>query len=388
MKPRVAVSHQALDTPVINGVKNPRKPGGYRDSGADIANALQSSGHADVLTSSTSPDPAMNHGWTFPDTESGILAAVEAGATHLWMNTILFASHPLQTSNKLDSKVSELFVVGQQPKLVESYNDKALVNDYPRKIGRCLLPDAVILKEGEDQLKKLRLPIVAKPIRGRGSHGVKLCRSYEELHDHIMELLSESPSILLEQYLLGQEATITTLPPSAGELHYKSLPPVVRFNHQNGVAPYNRTVAVTQNSRVVSPEEVFHDPAYHTIMSDCDEAARLLGCTAPIRIDVRRFKASDTGDEKDTGRFAIFDVNMKPNMTGPGRPGRDDQGSLSGMAAEALGWDFPTFLKKILDGAKMLKEIREASGVFDTGREDMGDDMQQQKYVSGKEIFQ
>lgn len=34
---RVAVLYQALDPPIINGIRKPKKPDGYQDSGADIA---------------------------------------------------------------------------------------------------------------------------------------------------------------------------------------------------------------------------------------------------------------------------------------------------------------------------------------------------------------
>ena len=42
------------------------------------------------------------------------------------------------------------------------------------------------------------------------------------------------------------------------------------------------------------------------MMRESERAAELLGVTAPIRIDVRRY--SDSSDSS----FALFDVNMKP----------------------------------------------------------------------------
>jgi hypothetical protein len=49
-------------------------------------------------------------------------------------------------------------------------------------------------------------------------------------------------------------------------------------------------------------------------------------------------------------------------MTGPGRPGREDQASLSLVAAEALGWDFGRLLDYILGTATPLIEYRERKG--------------------------
>lgn len=45
-------------------------------------------------------------------------------------------------------------------------------------------------------------------------------------------------------------------------------------------------------------------------------------------------------------------------MTGPGRPGREDQSSLTAIAAAELGWDYPTLLMKILETAQPLDTWR------------------------------
>ena len=77
---------------------------------------------------------------------------------------------------------------------------------------------------------------------------------------------------------------------------------VTRSNHSDGVAPYNGTVAVTSNSRIVTVDEYSQDPAYEKAAKECEEMAGLFKATAPIRIDVRRFQESS--------KFALFDVNM------------------------------------------------------------------------------
>jgi hypothetical protein len=134
------------------------------------------------------------------------------------------------------------------------------------------------------------------------------------------------------------------------------------------VAPYNGIVAVLQNSRCLSESEHESDPHYSEIQSQCIEVAKLLQCTAPMRIDVRRF------EENESSPFALFDVNMKPvsqhtlafpdmltrgqNMTGPGRPGREQQASLTALAATGLGWDYPTLLLNMLGSSTPLHDLR------------------------------
>lgn len=350
---RVAVLYQAIDPPTINGVSKPRKPGGYRDSGADIAYALGTSEGIEVITPVLRPEPASDDGWCFPDDEAGILSAIRAGATHLWANTILFAAHPLQTSSAIDE--NNVLVVGQPPCLVELFDDKDYTNNLLRTHTKLPLPRAwtLVTTNGAFQLPpNLPLPIVAKPIRGRGSYGVRVCHGTPDLLQHLSTTLRDSSVVMLEDFLAGEEATIAVMPPSSQIPHHWALPVVTRFNHEQDIAPYNGVTAVTRNSRVVSKRELQDDPAYAVVSRQCEQVAQFLRVTAPIRIDVRRFS------NKKGSPFAIFDVNMKPNMTGPGRPGREDQDSLVAMAAKEYGWDYPRLLREVLSTARTLGELR------------------------------
>lgn len=309
-----------------------------------------------MITEAEQPSPLQDDGWCFPDTERGIKAAIDRGATHLWANTTLFAAHPLQASEALDRYAPRLRVVGQPPLLVDAFDDKNFVNALLRRTARFTLPDSRILDCADTALVLgMRYPVVGKPIRGRGSHGVKLCRNEGTLRAHLESLLKESPLVMVEEYLPGEEGTVTIMPPSSDHPGYWSLPLVVRFNHEDGIAPYNGVVAVTSNSRILSDEELQADPTYADICKQCEHVAEMLRVTAPIRIDVRRIT-------KEKGsKFAMFDINMKPNQTGPGRPGREDQASLTAMAATKLGWDYGALLMHILGSAPTLKELRSIS---------------------------
>lgn len=111
---------------------------------------------------------------------------------------------------------------------------------------------------------------------------------------------------MLEEYLSGGECTISIMPSSSFNQtrDYWALPIVKRFNHEDGVAPYNGVVAVTQNSKVLTDGEREGDESYGEVVRECVESARLLCIRAPIRVDVRRFREGE--------KFALFDVNMKP----------------------------------------------------------------------------
>ncbi|KAJ5721932.1 glutathione synthetase ATP-binding domain-like protein [Penicillium malachiteum] len=387
-KPVVAVLYQALPPPMYGGVSKPPKPGGYRDSGADVAYTLQSAGTT-VLTPVESPDPANQNHWCFPDTEEGIMKATQRGATHLWANTVLFAEHPLQTSPLLKEYESSIRVIAQPPLCADQFDDKSFTNDLLRKREDLTLPKSWTVddprssdevtghtqkeKQVQDTLTQVLssiqeddYPIVAKPVRGRGSHGVKICHDATELSEHVARLFDESPRVLLEEYLTGEEGTVTILPPwttstpgfefSGQHSAHWTLPPVTRFNHVDGIAPYSGKIAVTVNSRAVTAAEMEADPAYGQIMKECATVAGLLGTTAPLRIDIRRFRPGS--------RFALFDINMKPNITGPGRPGRDDQLSLMGLAAESIGMNYTGFLQYVLGSAQKLVDLRNFSSTL------------------------
>ena len=125
---------------------------------------------------------------------------------------------------------------------------------------------------------------------------------------------------------------------------------MVRFNHQDGIAPYSGAVAVMQNSHYLTSSVFNSDPDYIRVSRQCEQVGTLLKLSAPIRIDVRRIA--------DKGSFALFDINMKPNITGPERPGRENQTSLMAMGAQGLGWNYSMLLQYMLQLAKPLSELR------------------------------
>jgi hypothetical protein len=298
----------------VSGVEDGwRHSTGYQDSGADIAYNLSKACGLDIATPHAAPDPREQTHWCFPDTEAGILAALDDGATHFWANTIVYKTHALQTSSKVGNYDQDIKVIGQPPCLVELYDDKRYVNDWLRSTGQFSMPKAWTLTRSSSsnaavQVTSLNLeyPIVAKPCRGRGSAGVKLCKTAAELSQHVESLYLDSSTIMLEEFLEGEEATVTVMPPSGSHSDYWAMPVVARFNHEDGIAPYNGNVAVTLNSRAVTAEAFAADRSYAEVSRQCEGVARLLMTTAPIRIDVRRRR------DESLSPFVLFDINMKP----------------------------------------------------------------------------
>ncbi|KAF5027886.1 hypothetical protein F66182_27 [Fusarium sp. NRRL 66182] len=278
--PRVDVLYQSLGPPIIDGIQKPKKPGGTSliQSSCSLAWLPSLPPGIEIVCPSDDLEPKQHVGWSFPDTEDGAVEAVEKGAAHMWANTILFATHPLQLSKRLAEYQDRIRIVGQGPLVADKYDGKECANDLLRKLDGFTLPRWWSIHDNPNidrnlQELVLTFPVVAKPIRGRGSHGVRVCRDLQDLTQHTQALCNESPSILLEEFLAGQEATVTVMPPVSGKGKYWALPVVARFNHVDGVAPYNGVVAVTANARAITSAE-------------SNEAAQELSVTAPIRIDV------------------------------------------------------------------------------------------------------
>lgn len=353
MSDPIAVLYQGGPAPPVGGIYKPMKPAGYRDSGADIAFALRASGYR-VVTPVPHPDPASDADWSFPDTAAGIAAARSAGATVLWANTVLYAAHPVRAT-----LAEGVGLIGQPPALVEQFDDKAVTNGLLTRHGLPVPRFVLVGTAGAgiltpDQFRPEMvggLPAVVKPIRGRGSQGVSRVTTLPELRAAVLQLTAErsvhdgteypsyGAAVIVEEYLPGEECTVAVLPPGVYrtggadrrcERHW-ALPAVVRRGHADGIAPYSGVVAVSRNSAVA-------DGDFGALAADCARAAELIGARAAVRIDCRQDAA---------GRWRLFDLNLKPNMTARGRPGRDDQDGLVTIAAHALGWDFPTLVENL-----------------------------------------
>ncbi len=340
----IAILYQAMPAPLIDGLQKPMKPGGYSDSGADIAYQLLQD-KQDVLTPVDQPHVQHDHHWVFPDTPAGIDHAIRCGAKTFWLNTVLYADHPIMSYYR-----HGITIVGQDPRSVDLYDDKIYTNSYLKEKG-LPIPRCKIYKK-QDPLHLapgLTFPLVVKPVRGRGSQGVVRVNSQYDLEQSIKKIFTDDEygdTIYVEEFLGGEEITITVLPKGVYRIQEEwrscdrphCLPAVKRYNHEDGIAPYNGIVAVIENSRALSAQEETSSHVQEAY-DDCIKAAELLNIKAPIRIDCR-------ADER--GQYYLFDVNMKPNMTGPSRAHRQGQESLSLIAARKIGWNYSDLLLNIL----------------------------------------
>ncbi len=341
----IAILYQAKLPPIKDGIQKPKKPSGYSDSGADIAYELKKNG-IEIVTPIENPNIENDKDWVFPDTKKGIKAALKKGANIFWLNTILYKDHIIESFFDRDIQF-----VGQIPIQVDLYDDKFYTNQLLRE-NKIPIPKAQLISIENQANYSLNIdfPLVVKPIRGRGSQGVYLVKNKKELDERLKIIFSKNEygnSVYVEQYLSGQEITITVMPAGIYNIENQSkkiikpwcLPAVKRVNHDNGIAPYNGIVAVMENSSVLENSELSSQTIIETYQK-CEIAAELLNIKAPIRIDCRSNKK---------GKYFLFDLNMKPNMTGPSRPQRKNQDSLTLLASRKIGWNYIDLLKNMLN---------------------------------------
>jgi len=339
-----AILYQAKLPPIKDGIQKPMKPGGYSDSGADIAYELKKNG-VRIVTPVRNPDIENDLDWVFPDTKKGIQVALDKKANTFWLNTVLYKSHEIE--NLFGRNVQ---FVGQSPTQVDIYDDKYFTNELLRK-NKIPIPKTklISIENLTNYSLDIDFPMVVKPIRGRGSQGVSLVKNQKELDDKLNEIFLNKAygnTVYVEQFLSGQEITITVMPSGNylidnKEIIYKKpwcLPAVKRFNHKDGIAPYNGIVAVMKNSSVLENNEL-NSRKIIEVYGHCEKASHLLNIKAPIRIDCR-------ADEN--GNYFLFDLNMKPNMTGPSRPHRQNQESLTLLASRKIGWNYIDLLRNML----------------------------------------
>lgn len=343
----IAILYQAKLPPIKDGIQKPLKLDGYSDSGADIAFELAKNGIG-IVTPVAKPNMENDLDWVFPDTNKGIQKALDKGANTFWLNTVLYKNHEIE--NFFDRDIQ---FVGQIPSQVDIYDDKYFTNELLRKNEISIPKTKLIPIENlTDYTLDIDFPLVVKPIRGRGSQGVSQVKNRKELDTKLNEIFSRKEygnMVYVEQFLSGQEITVTVMPSGDYLIDNQqrtfkkpwSLPAIKRFNHEDGIAPYNGVVAVMKNSSVLENDKQNSGKIIETYCQ-CEKAGELLNIKAPIRIDCR-------ADEN--GNYYLFDLNMKPNMTGPSRLHRQNQDSLTLMASRIIGWNYIDLLRNMLKQA-------------------------------------
>jgi len=144
--------------------------------------------------------------------------------------------------------------------------------------------------------KKIKFPIVIKPINEGSSLGVSICKSKKQFTSKYKKLMEKYDRILVEEYIPGREIQVAIM----GEKALGAIELVPRRQFYDYTAKYSNT-ARTQHimPAPLSPKK------YKEILGLAKKAHKLLGCRGITRSDFRFFK----------NKFYLLETNTQPGMT-------------------------------------------------------------------------
>ena len=173
--------------------------------------------------------------------------------------------------------------------------------------------------------KKLKFPVVLKPLNEGSSVNVYICNKSNIVEN--LRLLKDYKKIIIEEFIPGREIQAAIL--NSKKLGAIELKPKRKFYDYQ--AKYN-TKSKTQHIIPVKISKKQHN----TLMNIASRAHKLIGCRGVTRSDFKFFK----------GRFYLLEINTQPGMTNL---------SLVPEIAAYNGINFIKLLKLILKDASSNK---------------------------------
>ena len=168
--------------------------------------------------------------------------------------------------------------------------------------------------------KKIKFPIVIKPINEGSSLGVKICKNKKTLLKSISFLFKKYEELILEEYIGGQEiqvAIINGKPLGAIEL----IPKRLFYDYK---AKYTKKA----KTKHVMPARL-STTKYNEVLSLAKKTHRVLNCRGVTRSDFKFYR----------NNFYLLEINTQPGMTSL---------SLVPEIASYKGLSFENLVEKIL----------------------------------------
>ena len=144
--------------------------------------------------------------------------------------------------------------------------------------------------------KKIKFPIVIKPINEGSSLGVSICKNKRQFTSKYKKLMGNYDRILVEEYIPGREIQVAVM----GERALGAIELVPRRQFYDYTAKYSNTA----RTRHIMPAPL-SPKKYKEILGLAEKAHKLLGCRGITRSDFRFFK----------NKFYLLESNTQPGMT-------------------------------------------------------------------------
>ena len=144
--------------------------------------------------------------------------------------------------------------------------------------------------------KKIKFPIVVKPVDEGSSLGVYICKNKIELIKNYKKLLKSYDRILIEQYIPGREIQVAIM--NKKPLGAIELVPKRKFYD------YKAKYSSSAKTKHIMPATLSSNK-YEEVLRAAQKAHRLLGCRGITRSDFRFYN----------NKFYILELNTQPGMT-------------------------------------------------------------------------
>lgn len=191
-------------------------------------------------------------------------------------------------------------------------------------------PDFCVYHDGDDierfitQIK--HWPVIAKPAHEGSTIGVTIANNPEELVAGLRAGLAYDHTILVEEFIQGDEATVSVLNGAAL--------PVIQVVPKSGFYDFSSKYTAGQTEYLLPAP--FAREIYEELQKSAVAAVAILGCLGAARADFMIKK----------GKVYCLEVNTIPGMT---------ETSLLPKAAAHAGIDFDELVQRILESAGTVK---------------------------------
>ncbi|MDA8771297.1 D-alanine--D-alanine ligase [Candidatus Pelagibacter bacterium] len=168
--------------------------------------------------------------------------------------------------------------------------------------------------------KKIKFPLVVKPINEGSSLGVEVCKNKHELYRATKKLFKKYDQLIFEEYIDGQEIQVAVIngnPIGAIELVPKRL-----------FYDYKAKYTKRAKTKHIMPARL-NKIKYKEVLKIAKKTHQVLGCKGVTRSDFKFFN----------NKFNILEINTQPGMTNL---------SLVPEIAEYKGLSFENLVEKIL----------------------------------------
>ena len=144
--------------------------------------------------------------------------------------------------------------------------------------------------------KKIKFPIVIKPINEGSSLGVYICRNKKQFKKNYSKLKKDYDKILVEEYIPGKEIQAAVM----GEKSLGAIELVPRREFYDYTAKYSSKA----KTKHIMPAAI-SKKKYNEVLFLAKKAHKILGCRGITRSDFRFFKNT----------FYLLETNTQPGMT-------------------------------------------------------------------------